>query len=136
MRLHEVHQLLEIHFQDNWDIEDVPALFDNAEDEFEEPEGSWVHFQVLFGAAQNQSRCADGISVRQSGSIQLYIYVELDEGAGEAYAIADKFRECFMNKSLGEKGQVATTDRFVAQPELISNRFQSRVSIPFFYSTK
>ena len=133
MQLHEVHQLLEIHFQDHWDIEDLPALFDNAEDEFEEPEGSWVHFQVLFGAAQNQSRCADGISVRQSGSVQLYIYAELDQGAGEAYRVADIFRDCFMNKQIGA---VTTEDGFVAQPQLISNKFQSRVSIPFFYSTK
>ena len=134
MNLQDVHQLLETHFRDHWDSEAAPAKYDNTESRFREPSNNpWVHFQVLFGAAQNQSRCADGISVRQSGSVQLYIYVPLNIGSLRANGLADDFRTCFMNKQIGK---VTTLDGFIATPELISNRFQSRVSIPFFYSTK
>ena len=132
--LPEVHQMLEIRFAESWDDSTIQAVYDNQETSFTEPvDEPWVHFQVLFGAAVNESRCADGMTYRQSGTVQLYIYVPRNIGSQKVYEIAQKFRDSFINKQFD---QVTTLDGFIAPPELISNKFQSRVSIPFTYTTK
>lgn len=137
-RYQETVELLEYEFSECWS-EDTPAESDshqwyNRDEGFEQPtETPYVHFSVLHGDSSNALNCGEHMTYRQSGVIQLYIYVPFDSGTQKAMSLADDFVEIFVNKNIGH---VLTRSPFIATPARNANWWETRVSIPFTYDTK
>lgn len=131
--LEQTQELLESDFKTRWGTT-TPVQYVNAEKRFAEPKDvPWVRFAILFGDTRNTSICNDGISYRQSGTVQVYISVPTNQGSKEALKLADKFRTMYANKQIGI---VSFRTGYIAPPENRANWFRVRVSIPFWYNTK
>lgn len=124
---------LETEFFDKW-LETPRSRIKIDNKGFKQPDSDeWVHFQVLFGDSQNVKICGGGMTYRQAGTVQLYIYVPHDEGAQRAYELGDLFRSIFVNKTLDD---IRLRSGFLGLPTKTSNWYEIRVSIPFEYDTQ